>query len=259
MTTNLNTRRLRWTFGGSLLAVGVAVAGIGAAYGDGDKHDEKKEEKQAPKAGLYPLETCPLSGKKLNAEGDPVIYDYKGRELRFSSKDCIKAFQKDPEGSITKIDAAIIQQQLPGYPMSTCPVSGDKLGGDMGAPIDRVYQNRLVRFCCPDCLKDFEKDPAKFLAKLDAEILSKQKPNYPLATCPVSGDKLEGEMGPPIDYVFAGRLVRFCCPDCMKDFVKDPWKFMAKIDEAAKGKPKDQAPKGDDNDDDHEHHHEHKH
>ena len=216
-----------------LLGMGTAAALAGGVY---------------PKAGLYPLDTCPLSGKKLDSEGDPVIYEYKGRELRFSSKDCVKAFVKDPEGSLAKIDAAILQQQLPTYPIATCPVSGDKLGGEMGEPINRIYQNRLVRFCCPDCLKDFEKDQAKFLAKLDAAMIEKQKPSYPLATCPVSGDKLGGEMGDPIDCVFANRLVRFCCPDCLKDFSKNPWKFMAKIDEAGKAKKDDskkEEPKGD--------------
>jgi len=58
------------------------------------------------------------------------------------------------------------------YPLTTCVVSGDKLGGDMGAPVDYIYQekgksDRLVRFCCKDCIADFKKDPAKYLQKLD--------------------------------------------------------------------------------------------
>lgn len=65
------------------------------------------------------------------------------------------------------------------YPIDTCVVSGDKLeGGDMGAPIDYVYQaegkpDRLVRFCCNDCVKDFNEAPAKYLALIDAAAAKK--------------------------------------------------------------------------------------
>ncbi|MBI4586507.1 MAG: hypothetical protein HY717_21055 [Planctomycetes bacterium] len=56
------------------------------------------------------------------------------------------------------------------YPLKTCVVSGKELGA-MGEPYIHKYkdkdQEREVRFCCKDCLKDFEADPAKFLAKLD--------------------------------------------------------------------------------------------
>lgn len=221
MTTCLNTRRIRSTARHTVLLLSMGMTAALTAN-------------EPPHGGLYPLDTCPISGKKLDSEGDPVIYDYKGRELRFSSKDCIQTFLKDPDGNLAKIDAAIIQQQLPGYPLTICPVSGDKLGGDMGEPINKVYQNRLVRLCCSDCLKDFAKDPDKFLAKIDAAVIEKQKPSYPLTICPVSGDTLGGEMGEPIDYVFANRLVRFCCKKCVPDFAKNPWKFIAKINQAAK-------------------------
>ena len=55
------------------------------------------------------------------------------------------------------------------YPLSICIVSGDKLG-QMGAPTVRNYKGTEVRFCCKDCVKDFEKDPDKYLKRLqDAE------------------------------------------------------------------------------------------
>lgn len=182
--------------------------------------------------GLYPLDTCQVTGQKLGPEA--VIYEHQGRELRFASKDCIAAFMKDPAAVLAKVDEAIIRQQLPGYPLATCLVSGDAFGGEMGEPIHKVYQNRLVRFCCKDCLAPFEKDPARFLAKLDAAVIAKEKPAYPLDVCAVSDEKLGGEMGEPVDYVFNQHLVRFCCKGCFKDFRKDPLKVMARIDAAAK-------------------------
>lgn len=58
------------------------------------------------------------------------------------------------------------------YPLTTCVVSGNDLN-DMGAPIDYVYKqegkpDRLVKLCCKQCIPKFKKDPAKYLAQLDA-------------------------------------------------------------------------------------------
>jgi hypothetical protein len=49
------------------------------------------------------------------------------------------------------------------YPLDTCVVSGEKLGGDMGDPVILQYQGQEVRFCCPACKKIFLKDPEKYL------------------------------------------------------------------------------------------------
>lgn len=58
------------------------------------------------------------------------------------------------------------------YPLKTCVVSGGKLGG-MGKPVAYVYKqagqpDRTVMFCCKSCIRKFEKEPARYLAKLDA-------------------------------------------------------------------------------------------
>ncbi|MDZ4288751.1 MAG: TRASH domain-containing protein [Prosthecobacter sp.] len=47
------------------------------------------------------------------------------------------------------------------YPLKTCPVSGEKLGG-MGKPIKVTHEGTDVYLCCKNCTKDFKKDPAKF-------------------------------------------------------------------------------------------------
>ena len=58
---------------------------------------------------------------------------------------------------------------------------------------------------------------------------------YPLATCVVSGEKL-GTMGKPFVHNFEGREVQFCCKACLKEFSKDPQKFVKKLDAASKPK-----------------------
>ena len=47
-----------------------------------------------------------------------------------------------------------------------CIVSGDKLG-EMGKPYVFKHEGREIKLCCKDCKKDFDKDPAKYLKKLD--------------------------------------------------------------------------------------------
>jgi YHS domain-containing protein len=50
--------------------------------------------------------------------------------------------------------------------LTTCPVSGDKLGG-MGTPFVFEYKGQEVKLCCKDCKKDFDKDPAKYIKKIE--------------------------------------------------------------------------------------------
>lgn len=62
------------------------------------------------------------------------------------------------------------------YPLDTCIISGDKLGGDMGPLVVFIYQdktkgiNQEIKFCCPMCKPKFLKDPDKYMKIIhDAE------------------------------------------------------------------------------------------
>lgn len=67
------------------------------------------------------------------------------------------------------------------YPLTTCIVSDEALG-DMGEAIEYTYKqegkpDRVVKLCCKGCVRSFKKDPAKYLAKLDAaEAAAKAAP-----------------------------------------------------------------------------------
>ena len=52
--------------------------------------------------------------------------------------------------------------------LTTCPVSGEKLDGDMGKPFVFVYKGQEVKLCCKSCKKDFDKSPDKYIAKIRA-------------------------------------------------------------------------------------------
>ncbi|WP_438481150.1 hypothetical protein [Oleiharenicola lentus] len=74
---------------------------------------------------------------------------------------------------------AATAEQVAAYPLNICVVSEEKLG-EMGKPIDYVYQkegqpDRLVRLCCKGCVKDFKKDPEKYLKQIDDAAAAKTK------------------------------------------------------------------------------------
>ena len=52
--------------------------------------------------------------------------------------------------------------------LTTCPVSGEKLDGDMGKPVVFTYKDQEVKLCCKSCKKDFDKDPQKYMDKIRA-------------------------------------------------------------------------------------------
>ncbi len=64
----------------------------------------------------------------------------------------------------------------------------------------------------------------------------KAKP-YPLKTCLVSDEKL-GEMGKPYVFTHKGQEVKLCCKSCLKDFNKEPDKYMKKLAEKPAEKKK---------------------
>lgn len=52
------------------------------------------------------------------------------------------------------------------YPLQTCVVSGEKLG-DHGKPYHFTHEKKEVQLCCKACLKDFKKEPAKYMKKIE--------------------------------------------------------------------------------------------
>ena len=74
-----------------------------------------------------------------------------------------------PAGSV---DQAWLEKARTAYPPNKCVVSDEAFGGKMGEPAEFIYRiegkpDRLVRFCCKMCVKDFKKNPDKYLKALD--------------------------------------------------------------------------------------------
>lgn len=79
---------------------------------------------------------------------------------------------------VIALSAAIVTMPLAGfaadkkdalkpYPLKVCVVSDEKLGGEMGKPFVFEYKGQEMKLCCKSCKKDFDKDPAKYIKKME--------------------------------------------------------------------------------------------
>lgn len=76
--------------------------------------------------------------------------------------------KKEPAASTPNADApkpGDAKAAAKPYPLEVCIVGGEKLGS-MGKPFVFVHQGQEIKLCCDGCKADFDKEPAKFLAKL---------------------------------------------------------------------------------------------
>ena len=208
------------------------------AFAQHEHRDPPPRPQEQPAANVgdrigdpYPLDSCPISGKKLGAMGDPVVKLYDGREVRFCCPDCPEKFKKNKAASFAKVDEKIIADQRPFYPLKKSLVTGKDLPAK---PFEFVYGNRLIRLGAESEKAAFLKDAKKYMGELDQAVVAEQGKAYPLKTCPVSKEALGGDMGKPVDHVVAGRLIRLCCKECRKKIEKDPAKYIAAIDAARK-------------------------
>jgi hypothetical protein len=55
------------------------------------------------------------------------------------------------------------------YPLTKCVVS-DELLGEMGKPVKVAHDGTDVYLCCKSCIKDFNKEPAKYVEKVKSAV-----------------------------------------------------------------------------------------
>lgn len=51
----------------------------------------------------YPLTDCIVSDNKLGSMGDPVVIVYKGQQIKFCCRPCVKEFNAEPERFLKKL------------------------------------------------------------------------------------------------------------------------------------------------------------
>lgn len=118
-------------------------------------------EKKAKYPKPYPLEECVVSGEKLGSMGEPFVFEHSGQQVKLCCKGCKKDFDANPKNFTAKIEDAA--KKVKKYPAKTCIMSGEPLPTDGPASI---FKGQEFKFCCTDCQKKFDKEPAKYAAKL---------------------------------------------------------------------------------------------
>ncbi len=59
------------------------------------------------------------------------------------------------------------------YPLSTCVISGEKLGS-MGEPVTYTYKGQEIKACCSMCINKIKENPEKYL-KIVKDAYKKQQ------------------------------------------------------------------------------------
>jgi YHS domain-containing protein len=123
-------------------------------------------EKFALKVGRQLLETgqvvqvaCPITGQPVNEE---TLVEVGKAKAGFCCKNCLGKYNKaDDDGKLEILFAKLGEGEA--FTRQTkCPVSGKPIGAEFALE----HEGKQVYFCCPNCPKAFEANPAKFMAKL---------------------------------------------------------------------------------------------
>lgn len=98
---------------------------------------------------------CPLSGKGLDESATVALGTTK---VQFCCQNCV-AKAKD-SGNLAKL---VFTNFDKGFTLQTkCPISGKPIAAAHAVE----HEGKKAFFCCPNCPKAFQADPAKYLAKL---------------------------------------------------------------------------------------------
>ena len=130
-----------------------------------------------------------------------------------------------------------------------CPVEHE----DIDPAVTTTYKGKTVAFCCESCIKDFKKDPEKYMKQIAADNkkaeeekkAGKDKGKSEGKPAGKSEEKAEGKavktvnavcvvnpedaVDPTVTTKYKGKLIGFCCEDCQKKFDLEPDKYAAKL------------------------------
>jgi hypothetical protein len=169
------------------------------------------------------LKTCAIGDEPLGAEAlDKVV---SGHLVRVCGADCAAKLAKAPERGLKAVAAAVVREQKPRYPLTTCAVTGEKLGE--GAHRPRLRHTRARAAPGPSGAAALRSQPGVVLAKLDKAWIDAQLPGYRPKICPVTGETLGSGA---VNHLYGTRLVRLCCSGCIRKFDAAPEKFLAQLD-----------------------------
>ncbi len=185
---------------------------------------------EAASMDAYYLSACAQCGGLLGAKGDSPEVVHHGRRFRVCSIVCAEAFNRAPQACCERVDAVMIADQRPHYPLTVSLVSGRPLGPH---PVEFIWGNRLFR-ASEQAERDLILiDPVRYVTLLNRAVIAAQAPNYGMPNkCPVQGDILPNDE--PIDIVVANRMVRVCCGRCARVVKARPYQYLGMVEYANK-------------------------
>lgn len=101
---------------------------------------------------------CPISGKPT--EGKDASVTFQGRKIHFCCEKCPAKFMEQPRRNLALLE----NKELKALNNATCLMSEDEEEVDDDSFF--VYKNLLIDTCCDDCVAEFNKNPAQYVAKI---------------------------------------------------------------------------------------------
>ena len=95
--------------------------------------------------------------------GDKTDHDEDDGHDHSAHEDGDEAAESEVEEALAALSA---EDRKLAEAQKTCPVSGEPLG-EMGTPIKLTVKGQELFICCEACRKPIEKNPDKYLAKLN--------------------------------------------------------------------------------------------
>jgi hypothetical protein len=191
----------------------------------------------------YYLSDCAWCGGLLGAKGDAVEVSRGGRSLRFCSGPCAADFDAAGAAAFNRLDARMIADQRPHYPLNVSLLTGRPLGP---ARVEFVWGNRLFVAADEAERQRILGAPADAIRALDRAVVAAQTPGYGMPTkCPVQGDILPSDE--VLDIVVANRMIRVCCVRCARTVRARPYQYLAMVEYAnrAAAEPRRSRPPSD--------------
>ena len=153
---------------------------------------------------------------------------------------------------VTAADKPAKKDQAKNKPINAkCPVEHEDVDPDVPTT---TYKGKTIGFCCASCIKDFNKDPEKYMKQIaadnkkqadDAKKGDKDKGKSKGKSADKSDSQAAGKsvtpvnkfcavhtddaVDPTVTTVYEGKVIGFCCEDCQKKFDLDPKAYVAKL------------------------------
>lgn len=191
------------------LAFGAGVPVVLGQSGNRENQANGGKREEAPT-----LPKCPVMGEAIDFSVKTMTKD---GPVYFCCAGCIGKYEKDSKKYAEQVAAQRSALAKMERVQVSCPVSGKPVDKKQTMKID----GQTIAFCSKACLTEYEKAPAKFKAKLED--------SYSYQTlCPITKDKID-----PTAYsdLSTGQRIYYCCKDCATKFLKDPAKYVSKLEE----------------------------